>query len=316
MSLLGGDVRMCNLEKEVERYIEYCSFHKKLSSYTIKAYVIDIRQYILFCGKMTVDREVLTKYVESLLQKYKPKTVKRKTAAIKAFFNYLYRRDIIEDNPFNKIDIGFREPKILPKTIPQHIIRDILCALYFNIDNSETEYRRKVNVRNAAVVELLFATGARVSEICSLGVEDVDLISKTVKIFGKGSKERVIQLENQDVIDILCRYKDEYNGLLNSEHYFFLNNRNGRLSEQSVRKVISDLEKQVSSPIHITPHMFRHSVATLLLEEDVDIRYIQKILGHSSITTTQIYTHVTSAKQREILRTKHPRNKIHIRISD
>lgn len=96
------------------------------------------------------------------------------------------------------------------------------------------------------------------------------------------------------------------------DSYLFLNSRHNRLSEQSVRTVITNLEKQISSPIHITPHMFRHSVATLLLEEDVDIRYIQKILGHSSINTTQIYTHVTSSKQREILRTKHPRNKIHI----
>lgn len=94
--------------------------------------------------------------------------------------------------------------------------------------------------------------------------------------------------------------------------YFFLNNRKQRFSEQSVRIVIRRLETQIKSDIHITPHMFRHSVATMLLEEDVDIRYIQKILGHSSITTIQIYTHVTSAKQREIIRTKHPRNKIHM----
>ena len=126
------------------------------------------------------------------------------------------------------------------------------------------------------------------------------------------SKERIIQIENNDVISILMRYMLSTANHPQPDSYLFLNSRHNRLSEQSVRTVITNLEKQISSPIHITPHMFRHSVATLLLEEDVDIRYIQKILGHSSINTTQIYTHVTSSKQREILRTKHPRNKIHI----
>ena len=162
------------------------------------------------------------------------------------------------------------------------------------------------------MIELLFATGARISEICSLKTESIDLTAKTVRIFGKGARERIIQIENSDVISILLRYTIAFSEYLRPDSYFFLNNRKNRLSEQSVRTIITNLEKEINSSIHITPHMFRHSVATLLLEEDVDIRYIQKILGHSSISTTQIYTHVTSAKQKEILRTRHPRNKIHI----
>ncbi len=178
--------------------------------------------------------------------------------------------------------------------------------------SATTKYEKLTTLRNTAIIELLFATGARISEICSLKLKDIDLTSKTVRIFGKGSKERIIQIENDDVISILMRYMLSTANHSQPDSYLFLNSRHNRLSEQSVRTVITNLEKQISSPIHITPHMFRHSVATLLLEEDVDIRYIQKILGHSSINTTQIYTHVTSSKQREILRTKHPRNKIHI----
>jgi integrase/recombinase XerD len=188
----------------------------------------------------------------------------------------------------------------------------MLNVSYQNIETSLTERQKQISVRNTAIIELLFATGARISEICSLKAENIDLSAKTVRIFGKGAKERIIQIENDDVVAILKKYILLNSDYIRSDGYFFLNNRNNRLSEQSVRTIIANLEKQINSPIHITPHMFRHSVATLLLEEDVDIRYIQRILGHSSINTTQIYTHVTSSKQREILRTKHPRNKIHI----
>lgn len=161
-------------------------------------------------------------------------------------------------------------------------------------------------------MELLFATGARISEICSLKYENIDLEAQVLRIFGKGLRERNVEIENYDVLSILKRYYAIFKEDIHKSGFFFLNNRKQRLSEQSVRIMIKRLEEQVHSDIHITPHMFRHSVATMLLEEDVDIRYIQRILGHSSITTTQIYTHVTSSKQKEILRNKHPRNKIRI----
>ena len=228
------------------------------------------------------------------------------------FIHYLYYQDKIDKNPFDKMDISFKEPLLLPRTIPEHLIRKILVSLYENIKTATTAYERLTSIRNTAVIELLFATGARISEICSLKLKDIDLNTQTVRILGKGSNERIIQIENGDVLSILNRYKALFSDYIQQDGYFFLNNRKQRLSEQSVRTVIRNLEKQINSDIHITPHMFRHSVATMLLEEDVDIRYIQKILGHSSITTTQIYTHVTSSKQREIIRTKHPRNKIHM----
>lgn len=307
---------MIDLENEFNNYLTYCLKQKNLSSHTLKAYKIDITQYRSFAGKITIDKDTLVNYIRHLHETYKPKTIRRKIASLKTFFHYLYYQDIIKNNPFGKIDTYFKEPKTLPKTIPQHVIQSVLCAAYSNISDSVTPYQEKTNIRNTAIIELLFATGARISEICSLRSKDVDLISHTVKIFGKGSKERIIQIENLDVISILYKYKELYSEYISPDNFFFLNNRYHRLSEQSVRYIIRHLEKQINSPIHITPHMFRHSVATLLLEEDVDIRYIQKILGHSSITTTQIYTHVTSSKQREILRTKHPRNKINLPQKD
>ena len=303
---------MMDLQNEIALYITYCEKQKKLSHHTIKAYMIDLTQFITYRANMDISKNDLAEYIQYLHEIFKPKTVRRKIASLKAFIHYLYYQDIIDKNPFDKLDISFKEPLLLPRTIPEHLIRKILVSLYENIKTATTTYERLTSIRNTAVIELLFATGARISEICSLKSKDIDLNTQTVRILGKGSKERIIQIENYDVLSILNRYKTLFSDYIQQDGYFFLNNRKQRLSEQSVRTVIRNLEKQTNSDVHITPHMFRHSVATMLLEEDVDIRYIQKILGHSSITTTQIYTHVTSSKQREIIRTKHPRNKIHM----
>lgn len=167
-------------------------------------------------------------------------------------------------------------------------------------------------LRDIAILEMLFATGARVSEMCSLTPDDIDLEYHSVRIFGKGSRERIVQIENTDVLEILREYSSTFSSDITFSGYFFVNRLHRRLSEQSVREIINKYALLCREDIHITPHMFRHSFATLLLEEDVDIRYIQRLLGHSSITTTQIYTHVAMSKQREILSAKHPRNKIDI----
>lgn len=300
-----------DLTIEIEKYLEYCKSNKRLSEYSIKAYKIDLYQFNKLKKAITFEKDNLIEYIKNLHKKYKPKTVRRKIASLKAFTKYLYRQNIIYGNPFDQIDTTFKEPMLLPKTIPEYIIKNILIATYQNIKESNTDKALKNAIRNTAIIELLFATGARISEICSLRSPNIDLISGTVCFLGKGSKERIIQLENPEVLSILKRYKDCFE-INNTSGYFFINNRNSRFSEQSARIMLKRLEEQIHSSIHITPHMFRHSMATYLLEEDVDIRYIQRILGHSSITTTQIYTHVTSAKQKEILKTKHPRNKIHI----
>ncbi|MFR5052158.1 MAG: tyrosine-type recombinase/integrase [Ruminococcus bicirculans (ex Wegman et al. 2014)] len=146
--------------------------------------------------------------------------------------------------------------------------------------------------------------------ICTLKPENVDLLGRSVKFYGKGSKERLIPVENMAVLSILKRYRLLFEDKIAVSGYFFVNKLGRRMTEQSVRNMLSSYCRQCGVEMHITPHMFRHSFATLLLEEDVDIRYIQRMLGHSSITTTQIYTHVTSSKQKEILKTKHPRNKM------
>lgn len=299
---------MKNLFIFIPEFIEYCEFRKNLNGKTIKAYSTDLRQMSKYIKSL--DKTSICSYISYLHKTYKPKTCRRKIATLKAFVHYLLIEDIIDINPFDKIETAFREPILLPKTIPLNIIKNMLAIAYDNYRNSSTEYSQKSSLREIAVMEMLFATGARVSEICSLTPNAVDLPNHTIKIFGKGSKERIIQIENADVLKILAKYYDVFEKDIQNCGWFFVNKLHKRLSEQSVRELVNKYAALAESSIHITPHMFRHSFATLLLEEDVDIRYIQKLLGHSSITTTQVYTNVSLAKQKEILSVKHPRNKI------
>lgn len=298
-----------NLQKNINIYLRYCAEQKTLSPKTTKAYKIDLAQFADF-SKGEFTRNSLSSYISHLHKRFKPKTAKRKIASLKAFTHFLMMQDIISVNPFDKIDVSFREPMVLPKTIPFNIIEKILTNAYENLRQCGTEYSRRSAVRDIAVLEVLFATGARVSEICTLTPDTVDLTNHTIKMFGKGSKERIIQIENPDVLNAMHRYYAEFREEILTSGFFFVNKMHNRLTEQSVRAMINKHVAAIGYEKHITPHMFRHSFATLLLEEDVDIRYIQKILGHSSITTTQIYTHVSTAKQKEILAIKHPRNKI------
>ena len=302
---------MINLPSQMQRFLNHCKIHKALNDKTIKAYKIDLRQFAQFTDNK-FSKDVICQYIDMLHEKYKPKTIKRKIASVKAFTHYLIIEEVIEINPFNKIDISFKEPTMLPKTIPLNVINSILAHAYDSLSQVKTEYQKRCTTRDIAVLEILFATGARVSEICNLIPSSVDLTNHTIKIFGKGSKERMIQIENPDVLKALQEYYILFQEDIKSSGFFFVNKLHTRLTEQSVREIICKYTAMTEYDIHVTPHMFRHSFATLLLEEDVDIRYIQKLLGHSSIITTQIYTYVAMSKQKEILSTKHPRNRIKV----
>ncbi len=305
---------MNTLNNCIDDYLEYCKYRKRLDCKTLKAYRIDLRQYKLFCdsphdftSKNTVDY-----FITQLHMQYKPKTVRRKIASLKAFYHYLEYRELLEENPFARLDIRFREAKLLPKTIPFHSIQSFLSVLYAQKELTESEYQKKCCIRDIAVVELLFATGIRISELCFLKPSDVDLESNTILIYGKGSKERILQIGNPEVLAALHLYRETFAADIETCGYFFVNRLQRKLSDQSVRFMINRYAEQAGISQHITPHMFRHSFATLLLEQDVDIRYIQKMLGHSSISTTEIYTHVSNTKQKDILVHKHPRNLIEI----
>lgn len=301
---------MNTLKDYISEYLNYCEYRKQLNFKTIKAYKVDLNQYNSFCQDISdpFSKKTVDSYITELFKHYKPKSVKRKIASLKAFFHYLKYTELLAQNPFDKLDVHFREAKLLPKTIPFHSIQKFLSVLYAQKTQTVSVYQFKCCLRDIAVIELLFATGMRISELCSLKPSDIDLESNTVLIYGKGSKERILQLGNCEVISALATYQSTFKADISACGYFFVNKRKHKLSDQSVRFMINRYAALAGIEQHITPHMFRHSFATLLLEQDVDIRYIQKMLGHSSISTTEIYTHVSNAKQKDILVNKHPRN--------
>lgn len=303
-----------DLHTTIEKYLIYCELQKGLNSKTIKAYRIDLSQFKSYAKEQEEgsSKELICSYLESLHSKYKPKSIKRKLATLKAFYEYLTYEEIIEDNPFSKIHLKIKEPIILPRIIPEKILTKILNEAYHTLERCKTVYSERCVIRDIAVLELLFATGLRVSELCNLKADDVNLSDSYIKTFGKGSKERIIQICTPDVLTALKQYKKCFKAEIDNTGYFFVNRLSNRLSDQSVRFMINKYANQISSTVHVTPHMFRHTFATMLLESDVDIRYIQQILGHSSITTTEIYTHVSTAKQKQILKRKHPRQKLNV----
>jgi len=299
------------LKEEIDKYLRYCKFQKELDDKTVRAYKTDLEQFVALIGENDLEKEKLNSYLLYIHSRYKQKTVKRKIASVKAMFHYLEEEEIVEINPFHNVKTKFKEEIVLPKIIPRDIIEQLLDHLYKERGNIEySEWHKKIILRDIAIVETLFSTGLRVSELCHLQNKYVDLKNGVLCIQGKGGKERYLQIGNSDVLSILNIYKKSFEEGIKKHGYFFINRYGNPLSEQSARRMIHKYADEIHADINITPHMFRHSFATYLMEEDVNIRYIQKMLGHSSITTTQIYTYVTTEKEKEILRTKHPRNKM------
>ena len=304
------------LDAAVTLFLSHCRYEKNLSPKTVRAYEIDLQQ-LTSClrkshqdqiGVSAIDKATLRSYIQSLFGSNADKTIKRKVATLKVFFHFLEREDIVAINPFRKMDVRIREARRLPRTIPLVDLKSLLQCLYTqkaSLRTSDALARRRV-VRDIAILELLFATGARVSEVCKVKVGDVDLRHGSVRILGKGARERIIQLCAQETMMALKAHNDLCHCCGESD-YFFQTGSGRHLSDQAVRAMLKRTGARAGLRLHLTPHMIRHSVATLLLERGVDIRYIQHLLGHSSIATTQIYASVEAGHQRRLLTAHHPR---------
>lgn len=214
---------MNNLNTLIQNYLEYCKFQKRLDEKTLKAYQIDLQQFSknIYDKKIAeINSPILENYIAALHSQYQPKTVKRKIATLKAFFHYLEYKEIISQSPLNRMQLHFREPIKLPKTIPLHTLELFLSTIYDQYEHAPTLYQRRNALRDAAVAELLFSSGMRISELCSLSPDNINLYDGTILIYGKGSKERRIQIGNNDVLEILRKYKKEFTAEINFCHHF------------------------------------------------------------------------------------------------
>jgi len=305
-----------SIQSSITEFIFHCQYEKNLSDKTLKAYKIDLKQFLEFENISElfindIDKYILKLYIQNLFaKKLKEKTIKRKLATLKAFFTYLEFDEQIVVNPFRKIKVSIKEPKRLPKTLSMREIKKLLTYVYKAKETIDKDiYSYKAIVRDILILELLFATGMRVSEVSNLNVSDIDNRTNTIRIIGKGDKERTLHICETEIKMLLKEYIRLFHKDINKS-YLFINRLGDKISEQSIRFMVKKYQKLVGIEKHITPHMFRHSFATMLLEEGVDIRYIQHILGHSSISTTQIYTQVNMKHQKKIFSTKHPRRNL------
>lgn len=306
------------LREAVAGFLHHCRYEKNLGTKTLKAYSTDLEQFTQFIRESHGEKQLahITKTEVRAFIEYKsqlkPKSLKRKIATLKAMFNFLEFEDRITINPFRKMRIKIREPHVLPPVMNFKEITAILKLAYKKKKAFAPEdFGFFEAVRNIAVLELLFSTGCRVSEITGLKPAHIDLKNGNIIINGKGGRERIIQVCSAEPLSAINEYDRLAKAFAGRGRNSFLVNRlMNPLSDQSVRNMVKKFARQAQINRRITPHTFRHSFATLLLERDVDIKYIQAMLGHSSILTTQIYTHVNRAKQRKILFSKHPRRDV------
>jgi len=308
------------VDKAINEFMLYCKHEKNLSAKTLKAYGIDLSQFHKFTVEAHtteishIDRPLLRDFIARLQSGYKPRTVRRKLAALKSFFTHLECEDIETINPFRKLRLKLQYPTTLPKDISLPEIERLFQYLYRQralfTGDKPLSCDFKTLTRDIAIIELLFCTGMRVSELADLRLSNVDLLSSFFRVNGKGSRERIVSFGQEATVSAFKEYLSQYSTIIVNTGCLFVNRSGRKLSSESIRAIVRKHASDAGISFRITPHMFRHTTATLLLEQGVDIRYIQALLGHSSIVTTEIYTKINPRQQNRILEQKHPRRLI------
>lgn len=298
------------LNKEIlEQFRAYIVVEKNFSMHTAKAYISDVLSFLIWLEENNVENVDFNKVREYLRfiykYNYKKTTISRKISALRTFYKYLYREHFVDLNPISGIS-GPKKDKILPKFLTKDEIEQILNNV--NIESP-------AGYRNRAILELLWATGMRISELSGLNYGDLNLEQNEIRVFGKGAKERIV-LVSQRAKSYLQRYIQNARSLvaqgfnigeLREDSPVFINNTGYRLNPKTIRNVINSIVEKISLPKKVTPHVFRHSFATYLIENGADLRVVQELLGHASISNTQIYTHISTKHLTETYNKAHPR---------
>ena len=294
-------------KQDLEDFKSYITIEKNFSPHTAKAYYADILAFLLWLGEDECEGISFSKIREYLhfmqIYNYKKTTVARKIASLRTFYKYLHRK--VANNPAENI-ISPKRPKELPKFLTTDEVEQILNNV--NIDTP-------AGYRNRAILELLWASGMRISELSGLNFGSLNLENNEITVFGKGAKERIILITDR-AKKYLQGYIDYARPLVakgfplppvTEETPVFINKTGFRLQPKMVRNVINDIVEKIELPKKVTPHMFRHSFATHLIENGADLRVVQELLGHASISNTQIYTHISMQHMKEVYNETHPR---------
>lgn len=292
-------------KKYIEEFEIYLKSEKNFSSNTVRAYIGDVFTFLIWADNLNVDEIDTKKFSEYLyfIQKinYTKTTVARKIASIRAFYKFLYQEEIIDSNPADAI----RAPK-RPKSLPDFMTEEEVENILRNV-----KIETPAGYRNRVILELLWVSGMRISELSGLNYENLNLEQNEIKVLGKGAKERIVLIPDKtkenlknyidNVSDLICKTKKTLQSPL------FINYNGFRLQNQSIRKALNEVVQKIELPKKVTPHVFRHSFATRMLENGADLRIVQELLGHASISNTQIYTHISNSRLKSVYETSHPR---------
>ena len=296
------------MENLVDQFLHHIKVERGYAVNTLNAYQRDLLQFIKFSRKQGLNNwraltsDILGDYLKSLQQnQYRSSTVSRKVATVRSFLNFLFAEGIVSNDLLNWI----HQPKTgkrLPKTLTQAEVIQLL--------HTTTLDETALALRDRAILELLYATGMRATELTTLTVDDLDLGASALRCMGKGSKERTIPIY-QEALEVLIRYLKEGRPFLlrdSTERVVFVNNLGNPLTRQGIWFLVQHYAQVADLPTWVTPHTLRHSFATHLLEGGAELREVQQLLGHANITTTQIYTDVSSRRKRKVYDKAHPRS--------
>jgi integrase/recombinase XerD len=297
----------------------YFSTHERVEK-TESAYGCDLAQFSAFagdeCGLLSLDSSLVERWAAHLREeRYAPASIKRKVVALKVFCSYWVRKGVLQESPFWRVKLSFGRIEQLPRALTEHEVRALLGRAQRNYLAASTDVGPETGsragdvyraLRDLALIDLLFATGMRVGEVSSLDVRDYSAREAVFRVQGKGGRERLACVVDEQTVRIQRAHLEARSRLGTNSQALFLNIAGARLSTQGMTYVVKRLCREARIRRHVTPHMLRHTVATLLLRNGADIRVVQEFLGHASIATTQRYTHVSKEHMIRVLRKRHP----------
>ncbi|MCB9800519.1 MAG: tyrosine recombinase XerC [Candidatus Omnitrophica bacterium] len=291
------------MQKQTKHFLEYLQTEKNASDHTVKNYQIDLREFFLFLdGKdvKNVNYLDIRAFLASLKNRnFSKSSVSRKLACIRSFFKFLARENVLNENPAAGIATPKRDKKLPFFLDPEEITRLLEAPSKGNWEES----------RDKAILETLYSSGLRVSELVGLNYEDVDLLSGLLRVRGKGKKERIVPV-GKIAIQAIKNYlgkKPPKEDLRSIKKALYVNRSGGRLTDRSVRRMLLKYARRIALNKEVSPHVLRHSFATHMLDRGADLRSVQELLGHENLSTTQIYTHVTTKRLKEAYNAAHPR---------
>lgn len=295
------------MEEYIDKFVDYIRIQRNYSSHTETNYLLDLEDYESYIKQhrinfKNIDYKNITIYTKYLKEEKKlnSTSINRHLSSLRSFYNFLVRESIIESNPFKLIK-GPKNPIKLPNYMKYSEFEMIIDACGDD----------PLGIRNRAIFELLLATGARIGEIINLKINDIDFSTHEIRVLGKGNKQRICYFNDHAAVALEEYINDSRVTLLNGKpsDYLLINHIGTKLTDRGVRSILDNVLKKCALTTKVTPHTFRHTFATLLLNEGCDLKSVQELLGHVNMSTTSIYTHVTNDRIKDIYLHAHPRSR-------